>query len=70
MPPFLSPSGLAVQGFVPACTLATVHFMLDGGDQTVKMNFSGTLAASATAFSPCTTGFCLAQFASWFASSE
>ncbi len=64
MPPFLSPSGFAVQGLVPACTLATVHFMLEGADQTVKMNLSGTLAASATAFSPWTTGFCLAQLAS------
>jgi hypothetical protein len=69
VPPFLSLSGWGVHGFVPACTLATVHFMDDGGVQTVSTNLSGTRLASAMRLNPCTTGICLAQFASWFASS-
>src|ERR1035437_940358 len=41
------------------------HFISAGGLQTDIINFRFTPFWSAFAFSPCTTGFCLFQSASW-----
>ena len=42
----------------------TLHFIVDGGDQTVRMTFNGTLFTSAMRIRVLTTGFCLFQSAS------
>src|SRR5690606_8650375 len=66
VPPFLvlTEPSLRVAFSSPGQVKLDCHFRSAGGLQTVKTNLRSTPCASAIAFKPSTTGFCLTQSAS------